>query len=204
MRRVLLGVLGLVTAAAPAGAAVVTLQGVTSVSNGFQFTYQGTLGPDEGVTSGSRLIIYDFAGYVDGSITAPANFTATTEMTSSAPFILPGQDDDAGVANLVFTYNGPDFRTVDGPFAPFNFDGMSAVSTFSDITQDAFASFTIKNNPDAEENTQLIHIGLADVPFSNEGGQAVPEPGTWALMIGGFGLVGAAMRRRQSFRTVTA
>ena len=94
--------------------------------------------------------------------------------------------------------------TVDGPFAPFNFDGMSAVSTFSDITQDAFASFTIKNNPDAEENTQLIHIGLADVPFSNEGGQAVPEPGTWALMIGGFGLVGAAMRRRQSFRTVTA
>lgn len=27
---------------------------------------------------------------------------------------------------------------------------------------------------------------------------AVPEPGTWALMIGGFGLVGASLRRRQA------
>lgn len=27
---------------------------------------------------------------------------------------------------------------------------------------------------------------------------AVPEPGTWALMIGGFGLVGAGMRRKKT------
>ncbi|NJC34910.1 hypothetical protein GGR88_002424 [Sphingomonas jejuensis] len=34
---------------------------------------------------------------------------------------------------------------------------------------------------------------------------AVPEPATWAMMIGGFGLVGGAMRRRRSVgTTVTA
>jgi PEP-CTERM motif len=33
---------------------------------------------------------------------------------------------------------------------------------------------------------------------------AVPEPATWAMMIVGFGLIGAAARRRQSVRTVTA
>ena len=33
---------------------------------------------------------------------------------------------------------------------------------------------------------------------------AVPEPSTWAMMIGGFGIVGAATRRRKRRATVTA
>lgn len=31
---------------------------------------------------------------------------------------------------------------------------------------------------------------------------AVPEPASWAMMIGGFGLIGSAMRRRRTTRTV--
>ena len=34
------------------------------------------------------------------------------------------------------------------------------------------------------------------VLYSTGGGGGVPEPATWAMMITGFGLVGAAMRRR--------
>jgi hypothetical protein len=37
----------------------------------------------------------------------------------------------------------------------------------------------------------------ADVAFTLTGTAAVPEPATWALMLGGFGLAGAALRRRQ-------
>jgi len=37
-------------------------------------------------------------------------------------------------------------------------------------------------------------LGFAQTPQTS----AVPEPATWAMMIGGFGLVGAAMRRRRA------
>jgi len=37
----------------------------------------------------------------------------------------------------------------------------------------------------------------ADTAFTLTGTTAVPEPATWALMLGGFGLAGAALRRRQ-------
>ncbi len=43
-----------------------------------------------------------------------------------------------------------------------------------------------------------FRCGVYDIQFGTfavEGG--VPEPGTWALMIGGFGLMGAAIRRRR-------
>lgn len=37
--------------------------------------------------------------------------------------------------------------------------------------------------------------GLSEVRFN---GSAVPEPASWAMMIGGFGLVGGALRRRSA------
>jgi len=34
--------------------------------------------------------------------------------------------------------------------------------------------------------------------FLSQGGNVVPEPGTWAMLIAGFGLVGAGLRRRRA------
>jgi hypothetical protein len=49
--------------------------------------------------------------------------------------------------------------------------------------------------------------GVGDIRQVRVGGfagsaPAVPEPATWAMMLGGFGLLGAAMRRKSRVRVV--
>jgi hypothetical protein len=181
---------------ATANAAVIILEGVTEEAGVFRFSYQGTLGPDEGVQNGDRLIIFDFAGFVPGSFITPATVVGSTELTSATPFIIPGQTDDPTIENLVFTYTGPGFQTSGGPFAPFNFDGLSALSTLGGTRLDAFTTFTLKNNPPAETGLPVVTLGTTEVPA--ELTAAVPEPSTWAMLLFGFGGIGFALRRRKS------
>ena len=48
----------------------------------------------------------------------------------------------------------------------------------------------------ADEEGLLYDNFQFDVAGGGGGGGAVPEPASWAMMIAGFGLIGAAMRRR--------
>lgn len=50
----------------------------------------------------------------------------------------------------------------------------------------------------ANDTTGLLGFGTFSItPVTDPGVPAVPEPGTWALMLLGFGFVGAAMRRQR-------
>ncbi|MBW8744168.1 MAG: PEPxxWA-CTERM sorting domain-containing protein [Sphingomonas sp.] len=45
---------------------------------------------------------------------------------------------------------------------------------------------------------QLYHfVGLPESAIGSPSGSTVPEPASWALMVGGFGLIGSAMRGRR-------
>jgi hypothetical protein len=202
MKKSILAAVAMLGLAAPASAGVITLGSlVKNGANDFTFTYQGTLGPDEGLRSGDRLIIYDFVGYIAGSISADgnANVAVSVENTSPGGIVAPGFDDNPNIVNLVFTYTGPDFRNTGGPFTPFDFDGLSARSTFGGMGVDAFFGLSTKNNPDGVpggSNTPVFSLGQVTVP-------AVPEPAAWAMMLGGFGLLGGMARRRSRASHVT-
>lgn len=61
------------------------------------------------------------------------------------------------------------------------------------LSLDNLSGFQIGNAVDLTGSiTMLSHV---DLP-GDHGTSAVPEPASWALMLGGFGLAGVAMRRR--------
>jgi len=138
-----------------------------------------------------------------------------------------GEDTVAKPISVAFTFSDP-FPNVVDPVTGDTVGQRKLFGTFQNglLTWDGPAQLTWGNG-----NTGLMTITLNGGQFSNGIGGlnglpidllpnsafglkvsatfdwdrdptgAVPEPATWALMIGGFGLAGAALRRR---RTLTA
>ncbi len=187
----------LLCASTGARAAIIpTLTSVVPDGPNFDWLYQGTLAGDQGLVDGSRLVIFDFKGYVPGSIFSPyAAVTASVEDVSTGLIMPPGTTDDPGIVNLVFTYHGPPFNASGGPFPDVNFNGIGAQSTFGKFALGVFSAQAVKNNGlgPGGTGTPAYNTGYVTVPEA-----LVPEPMTWALMILGFGLAGGALRRRHT------
>ncbi|HEX3886672.1 MAG TPA: PEPxxWA-CTERM sorting domain-containing protein [Phenylobacterium sp.] len=175
------------------------LTSVTADGSNFLFTYSATLSGDEGVTAGSQLVIMDFAGYVDGSISAPSA-DVTTSVVDTANFdvatggvqVNPMFSDDPTIPDLVFTYNGPDFQTTGGPFTPITVT-LTAESTLGGTTQDGFSSRAISNSGIGTVGSASFNNGAVGVAAA----QALPEPASWALLIVGFGGIGGLLRAKR-------
>lgn len=195
MKKLLLAACATFALSSGANAAIIpVLDTVTADGSDWIFSYSGTLAGDQGLVQGSTLIIYDFAGYVDGSIDAgiyAADLDASVELVSAiAP--PPSDDDDPLIPNLVFTWTGEPFNASGGPFADVSFAGLTAKSTFSGFQNDGFSAMAVTNNGSATGDLSF-NSGRVGVPMAS----AIPEPGTWALMILGFGGAGAALRARR-------
>ena len=64
--------------------------------------------------------------------------------------------------------------------------GLSFGSAFGDVDETLNSTFG--------EFSGFVPVGIHSAFIAG----AVPEPGSWALMIAGFGLTGAAMRRQRT------
>jgi hypothetical protein len=173
------------------GAVVPVLDSIQLVGDNYEFSYSGTLAGDTGWVDGDRLVIFDFGGYVDGSISAgiyASEIVVYTEFTSPlAP--PPGHDDDPHVVNLVFEWNGAPFDAAGGPFADVSFPGLMARSTDSAVRLDGYASTTVINNG-AATGQPSFDTGAVAV--------SVPEPSSGIPGAVGFGLAVATWRKRRS------
>lgn len=85
---------------------------------------------------------------------------------------------------LTFVNNGTNFTT------PLTLFGTNTLTFIVNNTNDGIRGSTLTGGPSSLFGTVTINAAAA-----------VPEPASWGLMIAGFGLAGAALRRRAKVRT---
>ena len=180
------GVVGGVIAA-PSGNVGVTFNGSYSFAQtAGGIDYWSPTGYTQGVVNrptGSDIIAFDAGGAK----------TITFSKTVTDPFIAF----NSWNGNTV-TFSSP-FTVISqgcgywgcGTFVPSNGNKTFFGSGETTGVLQFKGTFTSLSFTDTSENWHGIQIGIADV------GGGVPEPATWALMISGFGLAGAALRRRR-------
>lgn len=164
----------------------------TAVGSLFRYDYSATLDADQSAITGNYFTIYDFNGFASfGSL--PANFSGSTALLGRTPGnVLP--TDSGSILNLTFTYNGTapiNPGVAGGQGVSTELGTFSVFSTIGTTRATNFTGFMTKNNG-AQAGTSISNVGLV------EGPSAVPEPATWGLMLIGFGMVGASVRRRQT------
>ncbi len=142
----------------------------------------------------SRWISLSSGGGVGGSVSV---YRLSFDLTGLDPLTAlvsgRGATDDLGRIFLNGADTGMDINGF-GAFSSFTLNSgfVSGINTLDFRVTDVFGA------PTALRVVDLT--GTADA-IVNPG---VPEPASWALMIAGFGLTGAAMRRRTTVRFVTA
>lgn len=201
MKKILLAASLLAATAAHASIIPTLVDGPTSVGGGlYNYGYNATLASDQALFTGSYFTLYDFAGF-DSVASLPANWSFTTANLGQTPSdVLP--IDDPGILNITFTYTGPTLNFDDNPAnnTELTFGTFDILSTLGGLTLRDFTSQAIKNDGPAR-GTDVSSIGSYSAPGA---GGVVPEPASWAMLLAGFGLTGAIMRRRKRAASVTA
>jgi len=211
--------LGLAMVAAPASAAIVlTFEGVGN-NAGVQGFYNGgtdslgNSGPNLGVEFNANAL-----GLVDADSGGGGNF-ANEPTPNTILFFLSGTailnyaaGFDTGFSFFYTSSTAATVNVYDGLNATGNLLGsINLVAQFTDNCvgdpTGGFCNWTPAGVAFAgtaksiDFGGTVNQTGYDNITFGSERpgtGNPVPEPATWALMIGGFGMAGAVIRRRRS------
>ena len=199
MKKILGLVMGLTFSAMLSQAALIPILATSgeSVDNPGATTYFYTvsLADDEQLgTPGNddMLVIYDFFGYVPGSLAIQDGAGSWTgeAVPGTGPYPT-GADDlefgDTEEVNLVFRYTGIPTEGPQDPILSFTADSIYSAQRLGD-----FQAMDSKNSPNPlEEGTPATNEGNVAVPAN-----PIPEPATLSLMAGALLSLGLLRRRR--------
>jgi hypothetical protein len=190
-----------------------------------QFTQQNSskIAQYDNTGSGNTLSIFNApVNFVITAFGPLGVYASTLSMTASSSAQITNlglQYEQIGWNGTMQFGNGDNYLTVDFTDATFSFDGTGGSASL--ISTDPASPISYTSNvlglPAFNfKNFSLAFSGL-NPPFSvaangygsdfdanvagSFAGSAVPEPAAWAMLIAGFGLTGAAMRRRQARMT---
>jgi len=160
------------------GAGPYAESGLTFTGNGILFVIDGGYYGDS----------YDGA-YLTSDFTDPDVVTINFASSNAFAFDFGGLLGSPVQFALQFS-NGTNVVT---QIASSSIAGTSSLDSFFGIVTDTAFTSVIVTMPDAPTYNALDNVTIATAV-----GGGVPEPATWALMIGGFAAAGGALRRRRA------
>lgn len=170
---------------------------------------------------GSPLVIGDFSFTATDPFGLPPILVYPRQSTNNPDFggtsIFPNRSEPgltiARTDGGAFTFNSVDLTFAfddqneffPGGLATYTFDGGTSSVTRAFDNLAGFQTFTFNLGGLTSVRISSASPFAIDNVVLDQVTGAVPEPATWAMMIGGFGLVGGAVRRRrQNMSAVTA
>jgi len=137
-------------------------------------------------------------GTEQGPVTDPLGSPAVYKINN-------GEDWTEQFSTLFPTIDGSEFElTIEGDILSFTYtqgEGDPFLHYFSVKQADDYALFydEIGITSGSVDLGDLFpnNVGWSHITWFDTGGTAVPEPGTWGMMLMGFGAAGFAMRRRR-------
>ena len=138
----------------------------------------------------------DFLNPNGEQISLPVN-VSTRALLAGDGFPIGGNLDSDPVYNLTLSFDGG--RSLTAAYTPLTNTFLSSgsitegrnVFTVSEFSFRRFLGDAVSENRAVPGGDGNDYVGNFRINVA-----AIPEPATWAMMIGGFGLVGAASRRR--------